>query len=204
VFRTRDAGIAEGRNKIMKLYVLQPSNQYKMALMVNFEEDFQLLGEWGWKSLRQIWRPLKYTLNLKKTEKRNGAVNHPDICKCNSPGVLFRANLVNEIFPDRIDEIELLPVLVDGEDWLFINCLKTTEFYDKERSKFLRDAGENGQIFMIQHVVVTDSSVKDVELFTIADSNRVWIIATESFVDRIKKIGINGLDFREIGSLECS
>jgi hypothetical protein len=186
----------------MKLYLLQSSNQHKAVLLKN-PEDHQFLFDLGWHSLKEKWHTLKYTFYFSKRDKMKEGGLTPTI-GISSGGFIFRSDLVNEIFPLKLEEIELLPILVEEENWLLFNCLKTTSSYDSSRSKFLRSEPENGQIYMIQHVVVTDPSVKDIGLFTLEDSNRAWIIATETFAERIKKLGTNGLDFREIGSLECS
>lgn len=120
----------------------------------------------------------------------------------NGVGFMVRSRFVDNVFPSRSNEIEFLPVFVDGEEWMFINCLKVTSGYDEGRSKFMRDGGREKQIFMINHVVVTDASVKEAELFTLDDSNRAWIIATDSFVERVRQLDLRGLGFREIGFLE--
>ena len=192
-------GRSKFRGKFVKLYLVHPSNQHKVPLLKASEGDEQLLAGWGWRSLKPAWRTLQY--GLFASSKRES--NEPDICKCMSVGMTLRADLVDNVFPNTANEIELLPVLVDGKDWLFVNCLKTTMGYDAGRSKFLRSSEENNHIFMINYVVVTDGSVKEAELFTLEDSNRAWVIATDSFVERIKRHKLNGLDFREIGFLDC-
>lgn len=121
----------------------------------------------------------------------------PDICKCNQ-GILFRADLLDTIFPAKPGELEFLPVLVDGNDWLLINCLKTTRDYDESKSQLFR-RGINKQIFMINYLVIHDKSVANVGLFTLEDSNRASIFATEPFVDRINLLNLKGMSFKEIG-----
>lgn len=183
----------------MKLYLLDPTNRHKMPLLQTSNGDDELIAGWGWHSLKPAWHPLQYVLYAPKEHEGR----EPDLCVCDSVGIVLRANLVDDVFPNKPDEIELLPVLVDGKDWLFVNCLKTTKGYDTNRSKFLRDSEGDKQIFLINYVVVTDVSVRDAELFTLEDSNRAWVIATESFVKRIKSHKLNGLGFREIGFLDC-
>ena len=183
----------------VKLFLVEPSNRHRVPLLEESEGDDQLLAGWCWHALKPSWHPLQYTLYAASENE----ANEPDICKCVGAGITFRLNLLGDIFPKKPDEIELLPVLVDSKDWLFVNCLKTTKGYDTNRSKFLRDSEGDKQIFLINYVVVTDASVKDAELFTLEDSNRAWVIATESFVERIKSHKLNGLGFREIGFLDC-
>jgi hypothetical protein len=188
----------------MKLYLVYPSNKHKMALLENFETDYKLLNGVGWHSLKQTWRVLNFTFYATKKEQIKKPVIKQTACVSNTSNVIFRADLINEIFPDKKNEIELLPVLIDGKDWVLVNCLKTTSFYNPDKSKFLRSSENHSQIYMIQHVVVNDDSIKDFGLFTLEDSGRVPLIATDLFVEKIKKIGVVGLDFAEIGFLECN
>jgi hypothetical protein len=89
--------------------------------------------------------------------------------------------------------------LVSGEEWLVLNCLKTTDCYDRERSILYR--GLEGQIFMIIHLVVADVSLEKCEIFVIDDSNRTALFVLPVFVERIARLGLKGIVFKEIGVL---
>jgi hypothetical protein len=137
--------------------------------------------------------------HFEEIDKR--ATLRPDACTVYYPGVLaFRSTLLEKIFPSPCASLEFLPIHASGEEWTLLNCLKTTSGYDPNDSEVLR--GESGEIFLIQKLAVADPSVQECEVFTIADSNRAQLIAVPSFVDRMKKGGIQGLSFREIGQLQ--
>lgn len=122
------------------------------------------------------------------------------ITLANVGALVFPSYLALTIFPSPCPELEFLPVQVNGEDWRLLNCLKTTKGYDAEASQFLR--GEGDKIFWVQHLVVTDPSIEECELFTLEDSNRALIFCLPSFKERIEKLGLKGLSFREIGVYE--
>jgi hypothetical protein len=185
----------------MKLYVVEPDNKYAMACLVNFERDKNYLAKHGWQYLKNDWHSLEYKFHFSEKDMKRGWNKIPDICFCSPGGMSIPINLIDSIFPNIPKEIELLPIVVEGQDWLLLNCLKTTKNYDEKKSQFFR-RGEKNQIFMFNHVVVCDASVLNIGLFTLEDSNRAWIIATESFVDLIKNLALKGLGFREIGVLE--
>lgn len=115
------------------------------------------------------------------------------------PCVAFRTELKNLIFPFKSDDLEFLPIVASGEDWLIVNCLRTTDCYDEAKSLLHRHP--SGRIFMVQKLIVTASLPENSELFTIDGSNRAYTYFLESLVDRIKDLGLEGLTFHEIGRI---
>ena len=104
------------------------------------------------------------------------AVVTPTICSVYLPGVLgFRSELRDVLFPAACGELEFLPIKVGEESWVLLNCLKSTKAYDTRESAVMR--GTNGEVFMIQRIVVDDESVRACGVFTIADSNRCQLLA---------------------------
>ena len=182
----------------MKLFNIEPDNIFRVPLLVNFDEDRGHLSNKEWLPLLKDWHPLSFYFHVDK--QRKGENKIPDICIF-TDGLFLRTDLIDDVFPEKPVELEFLPVLIDENNWRLINCLKTTKDYDENRSKFVR-SNENNQIYMINHLVIYDTSVEKVGLFTLEDSNRAWLFATESFVKRITKLGLKGINFREIGSLE--
>lgn len=184
----------------MKLFVVRTNNKFRSPLLDNLKENGRYLEGKGWHSLLSDWHPLPFSFYADAKDVKKGWDKQPDITR-SGPGFFFRADLVDVIFPEKPAELEFLPVLIDGEYWQLLNCLKTTKDYDPERSKFYR-SGEHQQIYMIEYAVIHDPTVESVGLFTLEDSNRTTIFATESFVERIHKLGLKGVDFDEIGVLE--
>ena len=115
-------------------------------------------------------------------------------------GFAFRSDLKSLLFPGANDNIEFLPISVSAESWTVANCLNATDSYDAEKSIFYRDL--DGTIFMIIHAVFTDSNLTEKDIFVIEDSNRAFLFALPQFRDRILKLSVEGVIFREIGSLE--
>jgi hypothetical protein len=184
----------------MKIYRLTCDNKYQVPLIKNIKENNRYLEGKEWHSLKEGWHPLPFYFYADAKEIKKGWDKRPDICKYHE-GLFVPQGLLNVVFPEKPVELEFLPVLIDEEDWFLINCLKTTKDYDPLRSKF-EQRGEQQQIFMIDYVVIHDSTVDSVGLFTLEDSNRATLFATQSFVDHINKLGLKGLNFKEIGILE--
>jgi len=177
------------------LFTVGPAKSYQIALPEAPKAVLALADELTRRRLAQNWTPLRYDL----FRSHDGLNLLPDMC-FSPPALLFRADLQEEVFPRRCQELEFLPVVVGTSNWLMLNCLKTTRMYDGSRSKFGRDR----QIFFIEHITIKDPSLRECEVFTLEDSNRAWPIVLTSFKRRIERLGIGGIKFREIGVLEDS
>lgn len=185
----------------MKLFKVSCDIEYQAPLLENPDVDEPSLEGKEWRSLCEGWHPLAFTFEADERITNKGwCIKQPDLCLYND-GLFFRGDLVDVIFPEKPAELEFLPVLIDGDDWWLLNCLKTTRAYDPKRSRFSR-GGERQQIDMIDYLVLHDATVEPVGLFTLEDSNRYSLLATESFVERIHKLDLKGVDFDEIGVLE--
>lgn len=185
----------------MKIYKVTCDNHYRIPLLVDSKEGRHYLEGKEWRSLKDGWQPLPFYFYSDPKEIKKGWDKRPDICKYHH-GLFVPHDLLDVVFPVKPPKLEFLPVLIDGEDWLLLNCLKTTKDYDPERSKFYRDNDERQQIYSLEYVVIHDTSVNSVGLFTLDGSNRATLFATQTFVDHINKLGLKGLNFREIGVLE--
>ena len=119
------------------------------------------------------------------------------------PGLAFRKDLESVLFPVDNKNIELLPITVEGADWILINCLNTISQYDeKQRIILYRDT--SGTMFMVQRLIVNEFPIDTDELFTIDGSNRSTIFVSESFVNRVKHLRLKGLQFKHIGEASCT
>jgi hypothetical protein len=91
--------------------------------------------------------------------------------------------------------------LFPGEDGqkLLLTILTERMRTGAEDLSFFRQG--HGQIGTIEKLTIYDSSLDDCELFTIEDSNRANVFALSSFVERVQRLKLEGLDFKEIGVL---
>lgn len=55
---------------------------------------------------------------------------------------------------------------------------------------------------MIIHLVITDVLIEQKEVFVLEGSNRATLFMFPSIVERITKLKLNGISFREIGLLK--
>lgn len=165
------------------------------------EEEGGIDGK-EWRSLSATWQPLSYTFESDwRVTARGWSIQRPDLCLYHD-GLFVRRDLVDVIFPNKTAELEWLPVRIDDEDWCLLNCLKTTKDYDPEQSKLVRRGG-NQHIEMVDYLVVRDddASLAAVGLFTLEDSNRYSLFATETVVTRVNNLGLKGVGFDDIGVL---
>jgi hypothetical protein len=114
-------------------------------------------------------------------------------------GLAFSGELKNLIFPSPCSELEFLPIRVSSNEWLVTNCLKTTKRYDHKNSIVFRRGG--GQIYMINNIIIEDPDLKHSEIFVVEDSNRTSLLVLPEFVERVAKLGLMGVNFKEIGVL---
>lgn len=179
------------------VYATEASSRHLTLVLENGHEWQALEGKINRQSLAKSWTPLRFRFEaIGKT-----AVQTPTICTVYLPGVLaFRAELRDVLFPTPCAELEFLPIAVGAESWLLLNCLKSTNGYDSRESLMAR--GDKREVFMIQRILVTDDSVRECGVFTVADSNRGQLLVLASVKDRVTKSGAQGIEFREIGVLK--
>lgn len=136
---------------------------------------------------------------FKFKEFKEKSADFPRICTVYFPGVLaFRRELKNKIFPIYSGNLEFFPITVLNEPWLLLSCLQAAEI-DVNSSSVMR--GINGEIWHIMNIFVTDPKAKSWEIFTLKDSNRTQIFVTNTFRERIQKLGLNEIGFKEAGEL---
>lgn len=73
-------------------------------------------------------------------------------------GFAFRRDLKKFLFPERNKNIELLPIIVAGEDWYLVNCLNSIREHNESRSIVYKDPA--GSIFMVQRMIIDEFPVE--------------------------------------------
>lgn len=124
----------------------------------------------------------------------------PGICTVYVSGVLaMRTDVKEALFCDACDGLEFLPITVDGEQWLLLNCLNAVTRFDESKSNVMR--GLTGEIFMVLKLSVVDPMAQHCELFTLSHSNRMELFALPSFKRRVEKLHLKGITFRRVGEI---
>lgn len=176
------------------IFVPCPTNNCSSLILAD-RTDQRKMNEMHFKSLADTWISLIFELYSPK----NAKVIAPDITYF-VPCIAFRADLLEKIFPNPTENVEFLPIVVSGVNWLLINCLKSTSRLNEEKTSVNR--GLNGEIFMINNLVIHDGFSEGTELFTVDGSNRAYTYVLDSFVDRVTTQKLRGLEFRKIGEVE--
>ncbi len=153
------------------------------------------MAELNFKALTATWNVPDFEFNnIGKTISKR-----PDIWIVGGC-IVFPSLMKNALFPAPCPDLEFLPINASGDEWLLVNCLKSSNGYDQKESILYRSL--EGQIFMIDYLVMNDDSLRTHELFTLTDSNRATVFVLPSFADRVRSLGLKGLTFKEIGTLK--
>ena len=179
-----------------KLFTTEADNAFEGLSLRDVQPWLNLTSKINRNTLAQTWESLAF--DFYKSGRKG--VNRPNISTVYFSGVIgFSAYVRASIFSGQLVGIELLPITVGGDDWLVLNCLNTITEFDDDGSEVYAD--ESGQIFMINKLRVTEFVPKNVEIFTVAASNRTQLFVKESFKLRVEQAGLKGLSFRCIGEL---
>jgi hypothetical protein len=178
----------------MKIYTPRVSNDHLSLLPCSTDDGLSITSVLNMKPLLDGWKIVDFEF---KAFRRSGK-KKPDVTLLGG-GFAFRRELKNLIFPLPCPELEFLPILASGDEWLVTNCLKATKQYNNENSIIFRRGV--GQIYLINHIIVEDPSLEQCEIFVVEDSNRTTLLALPKFVERITKLGLSGIEFKEIGAL---
>ncbi len=176
----------------MKLYLGEVSN-FQKALLWKRDHDLAQIGCLNRDSIGEHWGAHQAFFHDPKNKRPQ-----PDETML-IPGFALRRDVRDIVFPDKSAGVEFLSFDVEGEGWEFANSICSTMAYDESKSSFIRSI--EGQIYYIFRLVVTDSSLKCHDVFTISDSNRAWPIFTETFVQRLELSKLNRMNFREVGEI---
>jgi hypothetical protein len=127
-----------------------------------------------------------------KSKKNKPVANFMDL----DPGVLVCDNFAIIKIGDFLsNEVELLPIDVEGIDYKLINIINIVDCLDEDKSeiKYFKNSRDVNKI--IRHVFDTDLLI-NVKLFKIPQRKRTDIFATDAFRDKILQSGLTGLEFR--------
>lgn len=178
------------------LFTTQASNKHQSLLLRQPDMWQSIVGGINRRSLLAGWVPLEFDFQILD----NKAAKLPSICTVYLPGVLaFRSDLRATLFPVESAEIEFLPIFAGKEPWFLMNCLKSVEQIDEQQSHLMR--GLTGEIFMVLKVRVIDPDVKESEMFTLAGSNHGQLFVRASFKDRVERLCLTSVTFKNIGEL---
>lgn len=175
-----------------KIFRPDVSNVHCPLLMRNANDRSKFDGL-NFRKMADNWAPIHF--DFYADEEMGARPNITYILPC----LAIQAGLKSQLFPFGDDELEFLPIVASGDDWLIVNCLRAINCYDEAKSLLHR--GQAGEIFMVQKLIVTTPLPEGSELFVIDGSNRAYTYLLESLVDRINDLKLNGLTFKEIGRI---
>ncbi|WP_036172427.1 imm11 family protein [Massilia sp. 9096] len=178
----------------MKIFAINIANGFQSVLpREGGQETIEL--KFNQNRLSEAWKSYQYDFfELAKKKPRK-----PDLSILAGGVLALRADLKEAVFPSSTDDLEVLPIRVSSEDWYIVNCLRATDAIDEKASILYRSI--EGQIFMVDKVVIDDPSLERSDMFVLDGSNRTTLLTSPSVVERVASLGIGGVTFREIGEL---
>lgn len=177
------------------IYQVGVDENYASIILKNIQ-DIAALDQLHFERKSKSWKTLDFVLSAESKKKKEPM---PDVAST-AYSLVFRSDLKNALFPEENNDLEFLEVNVSDSKWLLVNCLTSTTKIDERRSSVSRSI--TGQIFAFYNMVVVDPDVSKVPCFAIDGSNRANLFFLDGFVSRFRKLGLNGVEFMEIGSLE--
>lgn len=179
------------------IFTLDPSNRHQSLLLREPSAWSNVAATINRVSMAGAWKTLEFEFRSfdRSSEER------PEITLVYIPGVLaFLADLRPGLFPENCVDVEFLPILVGSERWLMTNCLNMVRDFDDKRSQVMR--GGAGEVYLVLRLHVTDPKAREVEMFTLAESNHSQLFVSASFKARVESLGLRGVTFRQIGETE--
>ena len=127
--------------------------------------------------------------------------------------VCFRASMASALFRDASADLEFLAATAEGEDWLVLHCLRSTRAIDHKSSDLsileIPDSPEvrdfpptiNGIRWI--NVIEAIALAERWEVFCVPASSHPMayrhLLLTDVFVDRVRGLGLKGLEFKHVG-----
>lgn len=93
-------------------------------------------------------------------------------------------------------EVELLPVNVEGYDYVLLNPIRVIDCLNKQQSRmrYYKD----GSVTHIDHYVFDETKLKGTYLFKTPELTRIYIYATEALREIVEQHQFTGLEFRDL------
>ena len=110
--------------------------------------------------------------------------------------LLCSINAWNILQPYLQEEVELLPVDVEGYNYVLLNPIRVIDCLDRQQSKFT--IYKTGRVIEVQHYVFQQEKLNGAYLFKTPELKRTDIYATEALREAVEHHKLIGLDFRNL------
>lgn len=119
--------------------------------------------------------------------------------------ICFPRALLPRLFPPPASGLEFLSAQIEDEDWVLLNCLRVTDAIDEASSDLVTTVTEGGSPWIsdVRWINIVDPRALQWDVFCIPnspaqDASR-RLLVSELFVERYRRLGLRGLDFKHIG-----
>jgi hypothetical protein len=176
--------------------------------------DFEKFSRGGYEQLRNQslildWQPVDIEWCRNRKSDRLGEMGTlytvNDVC--------FRRSDSQKLFPTLPADVELLPLRLGDEDWVLLNCLRSATAIDRESSDlWITTLPDLPEYKGVQPWISEIRWINLVEPWALAERWEVLcvpastdtmayrhLVLTDVFVDRVRSLGLRGLDFKHVG-----
>jgi hypothetical protein len=110
-------------------------------------------------------------------------------------------SVVGDLFPSGSNGIEFLPARIGDQDWLVVHLTSNAVDIDEASSDLTTLDLPSGrqQLVGARWLNVLGRSALGFEVFCLRREPQLYVLCTDSFVERVQRLGLRGLDFKHIG-----
>jgi hypothetical protein len=160
--------------------------------------DVALHVPFGFERLAATWSPWKYKVWGTKKDKRSFKM--PDVANSLHGALFVRPEHARQLCEGFEDFVELLTIDVEGAPWLLAHCFEARAVLDERRSDYMPPPMPHPwqRYWMVRRAVLQDDATLYFSFFSI-QGRGASLYCGAAFRERIQKMGLAGLRFKEIG-----
>ncbi|MGB8454762.1 MAG: DUF1629 domain-containing protein [Anaerocolumna sp.] len=160
-------------------------------------KSFEIVINFDGRSFVKEWEPLEYT---KYIDEKNLPLGDKPSAGPNFPIVSLKAvECLKEVLGENV---EILPVYIDGQEFYLINKLEVLDCLDYEKSEIEYFSGEPKRIMEIVKYSFIEQKLKGKNIFRIKEQKKAGPFVTDKFKEAVEKSGLEGFEFREVWGSE--
>ncbi len=182
----------------MKVWILYSIlDGFASLSSVDDDKCFEIVINFDGRSLISGWEPLEYTKykahkDLPLSDKPSAGPNFPIVS-------LKAVKYLKEVLGENV---EILPVYIDEQEFFLINKLEVLDCLDYEKSEIEYFSGEPKRIMEIVKYSFIEQKLKGKNIFRIKEQKKTGPFVTDKFKEAVEKSGLEGFEFREVWDSE--
>jgi hypothetical protein len=192
-------------SELKRVWMPWPPEGYAAVVAADYEQYVALgNGRLHFKPLAATWRAP--TLEWHRSKKKDKT---PDLrCLYTATELCLRRSTAELLFPSSTANLEFLPARIESdENWVLLNCFRKADVIDFASSDLWIIEGPDCPPFIgdIRWINIVDSCTDAEEwdvfcIHSVANASAYpLLLCTDVFVDRVRSLGLGGMEFRHVG-----